>query len=65
MDTDVEDVHRVEERTVADVVKVFPVLVERARQHVRQLEAEGKTAPVALRRIAEARTVVEAAPSAA
>lgn len=50
---------------MAEVVKVSPVLVERARQHVHQLEAEGKTAPVALRRIAEARAVATATPTAA
>lgn len=42
---------------MAEVLSVSPVLVELARQQLHELEAAGKTPPVALRRIAEARSV--------
>jgi hypothetical protein len=43
--------------SVAEVLRVSPVLVELARKQVSELESAGKTPPVALRRIAEARSV--------
>lgn len=42
---------------MSEVVKVSPVLVELARQQVQQLEAAGRTPPVALLLIAQARSV--------